>query len=105
MPKLIKEGGQKLKHTIHTLILKSWEKEELPVDWENSIMCTIYRKGDRMQCNNYRPIALLNVAYRIFATTYCKKLTEIMEGKMGEYQMGLRPDRSTIDNIFIQRQI
>ena len=77
----------------------------MPVDWENSIMCPIYRKGDRMKCKNYRPIALLNVAYKIFATTLCKKLTEIMEGKLVEYQMGFRPDRSTIDNIFILRQI
>jgi len=53
-----------------------------------------------MQCKNYRPITLLNVAYIIFATTLCKKLTEIMEGKLGEYQMGFRPERSTIDNIF-----
>jgi len=102
---LIKEGGQKLKHRIHTLISKIWEKEELPVDWENNIICTIYKKGDRMQCKNYRPIALLNVAYKIFATTHCKKLTEIVEGKLGEYQMGFRPDRSTIHNIFILRQI
>jgi len=58
-----------------------------------------------MQCKNYRPIMLLNVAYKIFATTLCKKLTEIMEGKLGEYQMGFRPDRSTIDNIFTLRQI
>ena len=58
-----------------------------------------------MQCKNYSPIALLNVAYKIFATTHCKKLTEIMEGKLGEYRMGFRPDRSTIDNIFILRQI
>ena len=58
-----------------------------------------------MQCKNYRPITLLNVAYKIFAITLCKKLTEIMEGKLGEYQMGFRPHRSTIDNIFILRQI
>jgi len=85
--------------------LKIWEKEELPVDWKNSIICPIYRKGDRIQCNNYRPITLLNVAYKIFATTHCKKVTEIMDGKLGKYQMGFRPDRSAIDNIFILRQI
>jgi len=57
-----------------------------------------------MQCKNYRPITLLNVAYEIFATSLCKKLTEmIMECKLVEYQMGFRPDRSTIDNIFILR--
>jgi len=77
----------------------------LPVDWENSIICPIHKKGDRTQCKNYRPIKLLNVAYKIFATTLCKKLTEIMAGKLGEFQMGFRTDRSTIDNIFILRQI
>jgi len=105
VPKLFKEEGQKLKHRIHILILKIWGKEELPVDWENSIIFPIHKKGDRMQCENYRPISLLKVAYKIFATTLCKKLTEIMVGKLGEYEMGFRPDRSTIDNIFILFQI
>ena len=43
---LIKEGGPKLKHRIRMLILKIWEKEELPADWENSIIYRIYKKGD-----------------------------------------------------------
>ena len=102
---MFKEEGQRLKHRIHILILKIWKKEELAVDWENSIICPIYKKGDRMHCKNYRSIMLLNVAYKIFATTLCKKLTKIMVGKLGEYEMGFRPDRSTIDNIFILRQI
>ena len=59
---LIKEGRQKLENRIYKLILKIWEKEELPADWENSIICPIYKKGDRLQCKNYRPITLLNVA-------------------------------------------
>jgi len=41
---LIKEGGRKLKHRIYMLILKIWEKEELPADWENSIICPLYKK-------------------------------------------------------------
>jgi hypothetical protein len=73
---LIKGGGQKLKHRIYMLILKIWEKDELPADWENSIICPIYKKGDRLQCKNYRPITLLNVTYQIFATILCNKLSK-----------------------------
>ena len=87
------------------LIPKIWEKEELPADWENSITCPIYEKGDRMQCKNYRPITLLNVTYKIFATILCNRLSEIMEVKLGEYQMGFRTNRSTVDNILILCQM
>jgi hypothetical protein len=87
------------------LILKIWEKEELPADWENSIICPIYKKGDRLQCKSYRPITLLNVAYKIFATILCNKLSEIMEGKLGEYKTVFRPNKSTVDNIFILCQM
>jgi hypothetical protein len=89
------------------LILKIWKKEELPADWENSILviCPIYKKGDRMQRKNYRPITLLNVAHKIFATILCNRISEIMEGKLGEYQMGFQPNRSTVNNTFILRQM
>jgi len=58
-----------------------------------------------MQCKNYRPITLMNVAYKIFATVLSNRLSEIMESKLGEYQAGFRPNRSTVDNIFILGQM
>ena len=58
-----------------------------------------------MQCKNYQPITLMNVAYKIFATILSNRLSEIMESKLGEYQAGFRPNRSTVDNIFILRQM
>jgi hypothetical protein len=64
--------------------LKISEKEELQADWENSIICPIYKKGDRKQCKNYRPITLLNVAYKMFTTILCNRIPEIMEDKLGE---------------------
>jgi hypothetical protein len=48
---------------------------------------------------------LLNVAYNIFAIILNQRLVDTIEAKLGDYQSGFRPDRSTIDNIFIIRQI
>jgi hypothetical protein len=48
---------------------------------------------------------LLNVAYKIHAILLNKRLSEIIENKLGDFQMGFRPNRSTIDNIFLVRQI
>ena len=48
---------------------------------------------------------MLNVAYKIFAIILNQRLVDIVETKSVDYQSGFRPKRSTIDNIFIIRQI
>jgi hypothetical protein len=102
---LIKYGGSTLKQGLYNLILLIWTTEELPKDWTKGIICPIYKKGDRMECSNYWPITLLNIAYKIFAILLNNRLSEIVQGKLSDVQMGFRPDRSTVDNIFIIRQI
>ena len=58
-----------------------------------------------MLCSNYRPITLLNVEYKIFTIFIHNKLTKIVENKLVDCQMGFRTNRSTIDNLFMVRQI
>jgi sorting nexin-29 len=62
-------------------------------------------KGDRISCHNYRPITLLNTVYKIFAILLNNRLTDTIENKLEDCQMGSRPNRSTIDNIFPLKQI
>ena len=102
---LIKQGGTELKRRIDKLIMKIWKEESLSTEWTEGIICPIYRKGDRMICSSYRPITLLNVAYKMFTTLINNRLSSIVESKSEDCQMGFRLNRSTIDNIFIVRQI
>jgi hypothetical protein len=102
---LIKAGGTVLKQRIHKLIERIWEEETLPNEWTEGIICPIYKKGDRMLCSNYRPITLLNVVYKIFTILIHNKLSNVVEDKLEDCQMGFKANRSTIDNLFIVRQI
>jgi hypothetical protein len=68
------------------------------------MICLLYKKGDRLDWTNYRPITLLNVAYKIFAFIINQRLVNIIETELGVYQSGFRPKRSTNDNIFMIRQ-
>ena len=47
----------------------------------------------------------MNITYKIFAILLYNRLSKITEPEIGNYQMGFRPNRLTIDNIFIVRQI
>jgi hypothetical protein len=82
-----------------------WNNEQVPQQWNEGITCLVYQKGDRQNCNNYRPIKLLNIAYKVFAILLIKRLMENIENKLEVNQMGFRPKRFIIDNIFIVRQI
>jgi sorting nexin-29 len=82
-----------------------WEEETLPTEWTEGIICPIYKKGDRMVCSNYRPFTHLNVAYKIFTLLINNRLSKAVESKLEDCQMVFWPNWSTIDNLFIVRQI
>jgi sorting nexin-29 len=85
--------------------MKIREEETLPTEWIEGIICPIYKKAARMICSNYRPITLLNVAYKIFSILINNRLSKIVDSKLEDCQMEFRPNRSTIDNIFLVIQI
>jgi hypothetical protein len=92
---LIKHGGRTLKQKIYKLIQNIWNTETLPAQWKEGIICPIYKKGDRLDCSNYRSITLLNIMYKIYAILLNKRLSDIIETKLSDFQMGFRPNRST----------
>ena len=69
-------------------------------EWNKSIICPIYKKGEKSECSNYRGNSLLNTAYKILATVMKNRLTTYAD-LLSQEQNGFRRNRSTIDNIFI----
>jgi len=42
-PELLKHGDRTLKQKLHKLILIVWNKEQLPQQWNEGIICPIYK--------------------------------------------------------------
>ena len=63
---VFKVGGELMVDIIYTLITLIWEKEQMPKEWGTALICPIYKKGDRLNCQNYRGISSLCTAYKIF---------------------------------------
>jgi hypothetical protein len=92
-PELIKNRGRTLRKPLHQLILNIWDNEQPPDQWNEGIICPIFKKGDRPNCENYRPITLLNSAYKVYATLLNNRSVKIVENQLSDAQMGFRPNR------------
>ena len=102
---LLNAAGPQVTQRIHERILNIWRSEKMPNQWNKSIICPIYKKGEKSECSNYRGISLLNTAYKILATATNNRLKTYAEDLLSQEQNGFRRNRSTMDNIFIMRQI
>ena len=73
----------------------------MPQEWYIGLICPIYKKREKLECNNYRGITLLNNTYKIFSSIQNERLKIVTEKIMCEF----RQNKSTIDQIFILRQM
>ena len=102
---LIKYGGRKLHEKIVGVVKRIWNSEVMPEEWEEGVYVPLHKKGERTNCSNYRGICILTIGYKILANIIYKRLLVHYTTIIGEYQAGFIPSRSTVNNIFILRQI
>ena len=102
---VFKYGGMEVLNGLFKLIKKIWICEEMPQEWNTSIIIPLHKKNDKTICTNYRGISLLNVGYKILAKVINAKLKPYAEKAIGEYQCGFRSGRAPTDQMFALRLI
>lgn len=50
-------------------------------------------KGDATSCDNYRKVALMDIAYKVMVVAIKSRLNETVESEIRQYQCGFRKDR------------
>ena len=63
-----------LTHHLHQLILKIWDREEMPVD-----LIAIFKKGDKPECGNYQGIFLPSTTGKIVAQILTSHFLPLVE--------------------------
>ena len=104
---VIKYGGCALHRRQHNFILDCWSAKCLPQQWKNANIILVHRQnGDRAECGNSRGISILSVAGKVMAKIMLTRLLEhVVDIVLPESQCGFRRGRSTIDMIFVARQL
>lgn len=73
---------------------------EIPPSWKRAVISVIHKPGkDKIECGSYRPISVLNIDYRIFATILAKRLESIVPELTDTDQSGFVRNRQTHDNV------
>ena len=79
-----KHGGAALVRHLHRIFLKIWKTEEVPQELKDASIVTIFKKGCRTECGNYRGISLLSVAGKILAKVLLNRLQSLSESIIPE---------------------
>ncbi|OXA43455.1 putative RNA-directed DNA polymerase from transposon X-element [Folsomia candida] len=83
------------------LLNRIMKKEEVPLEWTESVTCMIFKEGDESNPANYRPISLLNTMLKLFTQVLYGRLVIWAEKNklIPECQGGFRSGRSCEDQI------
>lgn len=89
-------------HYILNLFNIIFTNETVRESWFNIQTIILFKKGDKNDLSNYRPIALFNTIAKIYTQILPSHLQCWVEefGTLNEFQMGFRKNRGTIDNIY-----
>lgn len=97
---LVKHGGTALHQCLHTLLNGIWKVGHCPSIWKYSNVLSLFKKGNKRDPNNYRPISLTPVLARMVERLVKPKLVTIIESKLHPLQFGFRAHKSTEHNLF-----
>lgn len=94
---ILKYGGDALQKYVFKLIMSIWRSETIPNEWKEAVVVPLHKKGDKLTCNNYRGISLLNTTYKVLSKIVLNRLKYFEKDIIDEHQAGFVKGRSTID--------
>ncbi|KIH56142.1 hypothetical protein ANCDUO_13681 [Ancylostoma duodenale] len=88
--------------TLHTALARRFShyltKCEVPTAWKQSSTILLYKKGDKEDLENYRPITLLLVLYKVFMRCILTRIRRTLDEAQPLEQARFRGKLSTLDH-------
>ena len=83
----------------------SLEKGLFSLTMQQSVTRLLFKKNDKRDLKNWRPISLLNVDYKICSKALALRLSKVLPTIIHEDQTCSVPDRSIFDNLTLLRDV
>ena len=104
-PELPKFGGPYLENLLLNLFNNIISTGIFPEDFKKSEITTIFKKGDAFECGNFRPINLLNQAYKILMQIMYRRISSTLIESLPDTQAAYQPGRNTVEQIQALQQV
>ena len=100
--RLIKQCSTLLMKPLVYLINLSFEYGQFPEYLKLAVVKPIYKKGDKQDCTNYRPIAILSTFSKIFEKIFLIRILNFLNKHdiLFHNQFGFRKNKSTLNAMF-----
>ena len=87
-------------------LFNDWlEGSEIPPEVTQAQVILLYKKGDKTNLENYRPISLLNTHYKLFTAIIQARIAEALDEHLQSTQYGFRKKKGTAQAIHYIRRI
>ncbi|KAK4824552.1 hypothetical protein QYF61_016156 [Mycteria americana] len=100
-PRVLKELADVLTKPLSIIYQQSWLTGEVPADWRLANVTPIFKKGQKEDPGNYRPVSLTSVPQKIMEQIILSTITWHVEDNQGikPSQQGFRKGRSCLTNL------
>jgi hypothetical protein len=99
--KMIKMVGDEISTPLAHIFNLSLTSGNFPMSFKQCRVIPIFKSGDRLECDNYRPISLLSSISKILEKIVAEKLVQhlLSNDLLYNFQFGFLPKRTTEQNL------
>ena len=97
-PRILKELSDSLTKPLFLLFQASIDQEQIPEEWRTATVSAIFKKGNKKQAQNYRPVSLTCICCKILESIFRDQIiTHMKTNKLfSKNQFGFIGGRSTV---------
>jgi len=95
--KFIKLAGKEICHSLTKVINCSFESSTFPDTLKHALVTPVYKKGDNLSKNNYRPVSVLTSISKVFESIICDQINAFIEPLMSHKLSAYRKSYSCED--------
>ena len=90
---------------LYEILLEAGRNKKLTQTMRTSVVKLLFKKGDRKQIGNYRPLSLANSDYKIFAKAITERIKKTLKQIIGTEQQGFIKGGDITGNLILVKEI